>query len=1495
MDFKVLDKASESLQERLRLDECNPDLGDQFAYRPDVLGSQRYFVEPYRSLWGSMIEYGDFVPLPKRVLDQYARIQCASFMGLLPEINRAWITVDNQLFLWDYTQPSDDCDVYDGISEVIVSVALSVPKPGVFMDTVKYVLCVSSPVEVVLLAVTCDSLGNSLKLVPTAYTLPSDNVAMIKVVGSQMGRVFMAGNDGNVYELEYSNGDADTVWGALEGAMGGPRHKCRKVNHFAWNWRLVHLLPPFLQALTMEEDGLVDLAVDSVRKVLYAATSHGALSAFYLGPGGTETTLFLASYQVLEAAKAHLQYCRSLPEGSPKPEIFTNAASAGFTVTSLHVLAPTESRKIHLVVVLGNGIRIYLSLITANRTLFTDAPGARTAAGVEVAYVRSPPSPSALKASGSRGADDVENGSVPSFMPSQALRVSTALCAQGVTLLALDKMQHPDELACCFEDLASRSNVTMAPAYQPPSMREGISVAIDETRNGSKIHDVKEHCAQMHSIEAAKLRALYAHSATPAPALIRDASHHLEGAPAPAHKSFTWLEPPPVTPQAAWSGALAMAGKGFGDLGQVALLGEMCWQHAPCSTLSLQRQFLVLTNQGLHTLHKLRPSDILYRQLVQINSHTDECRLFFSLYGPLEASAMCVALACGLPCDAGGAGPGLSLPHRTLLMPLDTLQKRAMSVMLALTQGPSYKGLLTGALQDSRLVLNASHHEFVKSSAHDALYLVASRILRPVWLRAVVAQGKVSKIWTAALIGEIRGPLVQLQKMLRGFFCAAVMDSQQAHITELAADVPRDKMTRHMLDQARSSVNAEKALQLQAKSLENASLNALYRLVSRTIQALSFVQILTDKSVSVKWGQLGSVSFRALVVSSKVFDNVKKVLGALISDVTGKGEQLIDLLSRECCFYFSVGDRCLYEASRVAKRVAQLKSGPAEAAEEVRSLSARCVQLLLGAAHFWRSVESVSGEQSELWKRCTALLDMGVDLCLAAAENFLTLEEGPFKRAPGLQGVEGVEVEGVDWEAQLRMESGSLSDAERAAAVDACHLCLVQHIMTVGQEVRRLGAGIVPLTPEEDVMAVQHMHRMILRAVGRCKDASFYLHLGDRLAKDHAPQLLAVRSPHVETYLRARDPQLLHAYYHRHGNFLEAANLMSLLARDEADVSIEQRIAYLGMAVASAEKAVTGSSDAHLICENLAELRDTLDIAAHQQMAHLQLGAEFSSYNYTTPANRSRFSEAERRPLDLLERVVHQSQYQLMSITQLFHEVCTPYKLWELCLLLLHISKHDDADLMARLWRSLIFRIVPEDAQTEEGRLFLQLKREAGRMDVDKRHQRRDVLFEASEQWQPQLGERVTELAKQLGPLSPAFPSLLVLEELEELAATLFVCTGAGDRGFTARCLREVGFTPSALLEAYMEVFGRWAGKAPEKLLQALSSAVYVLLHWGEDDRQLLQAVRSGRLSGWVEKLRRHVSTLGARKMSPPCAVLLQEVGGELAEVRRRVAELTMA
>lgn len=93
--------------------------------------------------------------------------------------------------------------------------SLSTPRPGVFLDTVKYVLVLASPVEIVLLAISTDNNYHNIKLIPTAYKLPSDNITMLRIIGSQTGRIFMAGNDGNLYELDYSNNESS--WATMLG------------------------------------------------------------------------------------------------------------------------------------------------------------------------------------------------------------------------------------------------------------------------------------------------------------------------------------------------------------------------------------------------------------------------------------------------------------------------------------------------------------------------------------------------------------------------------------------------------------------------------------------------------------------------------------------------------------------------------------------------------------------------------------------------------------------------------------------------------------------------------------------------------------------------------------------------------------------------------------------------------------------------------------------------------------------------------------------------------------------------------------------------------------------------------------------------------------------------------------------------------------------------------------------------------------------------------
>ena len=1201
------------------------------------------------------------------------------------------MTVDNKLYLWNYCQP-EDYTCYDGIAEVIVSVALTLPKTGVFIDSVKYVLVVASPLEVTLLAISCDAKGENIRIIPTAYTMPSDNVTMVRVVGSQSGRIFMGGNDGNVYELDYSN--SENSWASYIGIAADSRHKCRKINHCAWHWEFVHVIPPFLRTMTAEEDSIVDMAIDNVRQICYSVTARGILNGFYLGRSASSggTHLFISALQLLEAAKMHLSSSRNLSESSPRPESFTNSSSAGFAVSSMHPLPPTESRKAHLVVVLRNGIRIYLSLTCSSGGLFTRIPPPCDAsawskpsdswgapAGIQVVNVRAPPAAAAFRASHHVSCDgnrallpddtsvggDALHGFAPSFLPSQALRVGASLYSQGVFLVGLDReQQQPDELACAFEDLVGRANLSLglAPSFQPPSMREGVSVALDQAVNGGKIYDIKEACGQIRYGDATSLCSLFAHSSTPPNSMIKEKSHHRESANASTKSSArpastsAWgslfedrIAAAPNASTPVWFGGRALGmtqgsraglnststrrgGYELHNLEQLALLGEMCWQHAPSISFSLRRQFLVLTNQGLHVLQKMRPADVLYRALahVQTSTHSKELlRGFFSSYGPLQASAMCVALACGLPCDAGTTFSLAALDPAHAgsgSVPLETMQLRAMSEMLALTQGPSFKGHPVGAgagaapaLQDSRLVLSGTSHEFIYSAAHDALHVVCSRIIRPIWLRSLLQvnsepgrgrsqQQQLGEWWTPGLIAQVRGPLVELRRVMRGFFAAAVMSdpSQQTLTSALSDNLAEDMLTRQMLQQAQHNISAERVLQQQAKQLEEASINALYRLTSRVLHALSLLEVLLaaqDKyQVPVRWDLLEDISFRTLAVSQRAHSCAKRVIAQVLDDMRRSScskpgaEQemgvLVEWLAKECFHFFSYGDRCSFEAAQLLDTALEALSTAAASAQDlsesqknqVLTLTNRSLQLLHQASCYWRSVEHVGGDSSELWGQCARLLRLGragrngaVDLCLAAARNFSDSEAVHLRsagaahvrrrmsslRAGAGGGVpdaeEGSQVS-LGWEENLyHGNAAATTDSDRQACLLSCYDCLVQSVLTVGRGnfYNNLGAGAAMSSMSlhsaagsstgsgevestagsgsvERDGAVREMNHMISRALQACADPAFHEMLGDRLLSEQQDQLLIVQSPFVEAFLRKRDADLLYRYWPRY-------------------------------------------------------------------------------------------------------------------------------------------------------------------------------------------------------------------------------------------------------------------------------------------------------------------------------------------------------------------------
>ena len=75
------------------------------------------------------------------------------FCGVLPEISRAWASVDNALFLWRLDVADDVPVEYSGEEQAIVAVGLVKPKSGVFLEAISYVLVIATTVEHVIVGV----------------------------------------------------------------------------------------------------------------------------------------------------------------------------------------------------------------------------------------------------------------------------------------------------------------------------------------------------------------------------------------------------------------------------------------------------------------------------------------------------------------------------------------------------------------------------------------------------------------------------------------------------------------------------------------------------------------------------------------------------------------------------------------------------------------------------------------------------------------------------------------------------------------------------------------------------------------------------------------------------------------------------------------------------------------------------------------------------------------------------------------------------------------------------------------------------------------------------------------------------------------------------------------------------------------------------------------------------------------------------------------------
>uniref|UniRef100_A0A1I7RU63 Nucleoporin_N domain-containing protein n=1 Tax=Bursaphelenchus xylophilus TaxID=6326 RepID=A0A1I7RU63_BURXY len=216
--------------------------------------------------------------LPPELKEQLRNLQTNCAFGIFPEIYRAWMIVDSDLFLWNF-EFNKDLAYYDHIENTILKVELVNLRPGVFDPRFAQALVVATTGDLYLLGVgfidesrqetvfgQIDHKNPNLFLVLEEIAKISlDGVVVTDLACTVDGRVFFSA-DNDVYECDYSK---DRWFGSA----------VQKVN---WTRSLF----PNPLSIFQTKEKIVQLAVDDTRHILYSLSDHAKIVVYDLGPTG---------------------------------------------------------------------------------------------------------------------------------------------------------------------------------------------------------------------------------------------------------------------------------------------------------------------------------------------------------------------------------------------------------------------------------------------------------------------------------------------------------------------------------------------------------------------------------------------------------------------------------------------------------------------------------------------------------------------------------------------------------------------------------------------------------------------------------------------------------------------------------------------------------------------------------------------------------------------------------------------------------------------------------------------------------------------------------------------------------------------------------------------------------------------------------------------------------------------------------------------------------
>lgn len=300
--------------------------------------------------------------LPEAVFEQVNATQMSTSMGLFAEINHAWLVVDNQVYLWDYTHPNPEFIGFEEQPHNVTCVKLVKPRAGVFIATIEYLLVVATVADIALIAVECQRGPegvHSVVLYRTGLSTSARNINIQTIEGSaKTGRIFFGDqNSDDVYELNYQQEDR---WFSS---------KCSKTNHVT----KAVVLPALPFFASSKPKGVTQLAIDDTRNLLYSLSKEGDITIFHMRPPASLECVITRTEASIQTMGMHLVR---------QPSILTNSR-----IVTLSPITGTEADYMSLMGTTATGCRLYFSTTSGS----WNADSTSAPSNMQLRHIRFPP------------------------------------------------------------------------------------------------------------------------------------------------------------------------------------------------------------------------------------------------------------------------------------------------------------------------------------------------------------------------------------------------------------------------------------------------------------------------------------------------------------------------------------------------------------------------------------------------------------------------------------------------------------------------------------------------------------------------------------------------------------------------------------------------------------------------------------------------------------------------------------------------------------------------------------------------------------------------------------------------------------------------------------------------------------------------------------------------------------------------------------------------